>query len=131
MARSWPSEADAVAPPSSTGATISPAPCALDIRNDHSVSSPRVTRIVVQRGCARGRAKRKIPKAISTAAAPTWRTAGSVTAPSTRTSTAMTTTAASWPAAIGRNDRTTARRSPVCKPCETANSHPIAGLRPW
>ena len=40
--------------PSSTGATISPAPCALDIRNDHGASSRRLTR-AFQRGCARGR----------------------------------------------------------------------------
>jgi len=45
--------------------------------------------------------------------------------------TATTTTDASWPMAIGANERTTSRRAPCWRPCETANSQPIAGLSPW
>jgi hypothetical protein len=47
-----------------------PAPFAVDIRNDHTPSSRSLTRIEVQRKCACGLTKRKIPKATSAAAAP-------------------------------------------------------------
>ena len=41
---------------------MSPAPWAVDMRNDHIPSSRSETRIEVQRKCARGLTKRKIPK---------------------------------------------------------------------
>ena len=37
----------------------------------------------------------------------------------------------SWPIAIGSSERQTARLLRSVIPRETANSQPIAGLRPW
>ena len=116
---------------SSTGATISPAPWAVDIRNDHSDSSLRVTRPLTQRKCAWGLAKRKIPNAISATAAPRCSTDVSVSSPRPITSAATMAIEASWPTAIGSSARVTDLRSRSCIPSETANSQPIAGLRPW
>jgi hypothetical protein len=114
-----------------TGATISPAPCAVDMRNDHSVSSRSLTRIDVQRKCARGLRKRKIPKASSAPAATIRSTAESATTESPTTSAATSAIDSSWPMAIGASERRTARRLRSCMPRETANSHPMAGLSPW
>ena len=101
------------------------------MRNDHSVSSRRLTRIVVQRGCARGLANRKMPKASSTAAAPIRSVDGSTTAAAPSASATTSAIDSSWPSAIGRSARSTALRLRCCMPWETANSQPIAGLRPW
>ena len=114
-----------------TGATMSPAPCAVDIRNDHIPSSRSETRIDVQRKCARGLTKRKIPKATSAAAAPIRSAFGSVVVLSPRTSRATSAIEASWPMAIGTSERSTARRLRSCIPRETAKSQPMAGLMPW
>ena len=124
-------EASAAPVPISTGATISPAPCAVDIRNDHAVSSLRSTRPLTQRKCARGLAKRKIPKAISATAAPRCSTVESVNTPRPITSAATSAIDSSWPTAIGSSARVTDRRSRSCIPSETANSQPMAGLSPW
>ena len=47
--------------------------------------------------------------------------------------TASTTasTASAWPSAIGSSASRTTRRLPRCRPSATANSQPMAGLRPW
>ena len=116
--------------PISTGATISPAPCAVDIRNDHQPSSRRLTRSFVQRKCARGRTKRKIPNAISAMPAPTCSMCVSASSPRPTTRIATSTIDASWPIAIGTSERSTARRERSCIPSATANSQPIAGLSP-
>ena len=116
--------------PRMTGATISPAPCAVDIRNDHIPSSRSLTRIEVQRKCARGLMKRKMPKATSATAAPIRSSCGSVVVLRPRTSAATRAIDASWPIAIGTSERSTARRLRSCIPRETANSQPMAGLTP-
>ncbi len=115
----------------STGATISPAPWAVDIRNDHSASSRSLTRIDVQRKWARGRAKRKSPKAISATAAPSRIVLESATTDRPTTSRATSAIDSSWPMAIGSSERSTARRLRSCMPRDTANSQPMAGLSPW
>jgi hypothetical protein len=117
--------------PSSTGATISPAPWAVDIRNDHHASSPRDTRALTQRKCARGFTKRKMPKTTSAIPAPMRSALVSARSPRPSTREAATSTDASCPIAIGGSARTTARRSRSCIPSATANSHPIAGFSPW
>jgi hypothetical protein len=117
--------------PRMTGAIISPAPCAVDIRNDQTPSSRSLTRIVVQRKCARGLMNRKIPKAMSTVAAPMRNSFGSVVVLSVRTSSATSAIDASWPIAIGTRERSTARRLRSCMPRDTAKSQPMAGLMPW
>jgi hypothetical protein len=87
--------------------------------------------MVVQRGWARGFAKRKIPKPTSTAAAVTLRARGSATIPAPTTSRATAARASSCPTAIGGRARSTEPRSRSCIPSPTANSQPIAGLSPW
>ena len=124
-------EASVAAPaPISTGATISPAPWAVDIRNDHHVSSRRLTVIRTQRKCARGLMKRKSPNAISAMPAPRCNADGSVITPRPSTTTATRTIDASWPMAIAGSARTTARRSRSCIPSATANNQPMAGFSP-
>ena len=54
-----------------------------------------------------------------------------MTALAPSTSAATSAIDSSWPMAIGTSERSTARRLRCCMPCETANSQPIAGLRPW
>ena len=117
--------------PISTGATISPAPWAVDIRNDHHVSSRRLTVPLTQRKCARGLMKRNSPNAISATPAPRCSADGSVMTPSPSTSSATSRIDASWPIAIAGSARSTAPRSRSCIPSATANSQPMAGLSPW
>ena len=117
--------------PISTGATISPAPWAVDIRNDQPASSRRPTLPrITQRKCARGLMKRNSPNAISATPAPRCSADGSVISPSPSTSTAITRIDASCPIAIAGSALDTARRSRSCIPSATANSQPIAGFSP-
>ena len=50
----------------SMGTSISPAPCADDIRNDHAVSERKPTRILTQRGCESGRRSLNTPSPMTT-----------------------------------------------------------------
>ena len=55
----------------------------------------------------------------------------SVTTPRPITSSATSAIDSSCPMAIGTSARVTDERSRSCMPSETANSQPMAGLRPW
>ena len=133
-ASAWSEDAEAsvAAPaPISTGATIRPAPWAVDIRNDHHASSRRFTVIRTQRKWARGLTKRNSPNAISATPAPRCSADGSVITPSPSTTAATSTIDASCPMAIAGSARTTALRSRSCIPSATANNQPMAGFSPW
>ena len=115
---------------SSIGNSISPAPCADAIRNDHAISDRNPTRIVTQRGCDNGRSSLNTPNPITTAAHAYFSHAsGSITF-AINTSATTAATDAVCPSAIGANARYTAARRRSCSPSATANSHPIDGLTP-
>jgi hypothetical protein len=107
-----------------------PAPFAVDIRNDHTPSSRSLTRIEVQRKCACGLTKRKMPNVNSVPAATSRSVLESATTDRPTTSAATRAIDISWPMAMGTRERSTARRLRSCMPRDTANSQPMAGLTP-
>src|SRR6266498_2458568 len=112
------------------GTTISPAPCADAMRNDHPVRPPKPTCIPNHR-CLIFLARSRTPKVISSPAQTqrTMRTSRKNPAPPA--SRATPAIERKCPRAMGGRAWKTARRSPVCSPRPTAKSHPIAGLTPW
>src|SRR5690606_15186884 len=116
--------------PASTGTSISPAPCAEDIRNDHPASCGSDSRMPRQRKCRRDSSSHS-PAPTTAPPQATVNQREATSAPVAVKASANSATEAACPPAIAGIDRSSAARLRSCSPRETATSHPMPGLRPW
>lgn len=111
----------------SAGTSIRPAPCAVDIMNDHSASPAWP---VGARGGWPARRDRCATTTTTSSAPASACSAVRSTASPNATTAATSTTDSAWPAAIGSKAFSACARSRACTPHAAANIQPAAGFSP-